>query len=260
MARLAEDVISIATHVGFERFHLVGVSMGGMISQHVALTIPDRLVSLTLMVTRVEGGFFKGLPTLTGIYQFLRLSTSRLPHDIIDATVDLLFPPSYLNVPCADGKTNKYHMSVGFAERARGIPMQPPHGREGQMAAIKGHGLTPEQMTALKSAKFPILAIAGDLDTLIKPVHSYNMPNHIGANLVIVEGGGHAVSQQSADQVNEVLKGHFEKAASGVPRAFPPDLMRIKSKDHPLVATKSELDADVDAMAEPAAIVASNQL
>jgi pimeloyl-ACP methyl ester carboxylesterase len=38
---MASDVVFLANEVGFQKFHLVGVSMGGMISQHVALAVPE---------------------------------------------------------------------------------------------------------------------------------------------------------------------------------------------------------------------------
>lgn len=50
-----------------------------------------------------------------------------------------------------------------FIERSKGLPVQPPHGRQGQMAAINGHGLNSAQIQVLKSAPFPILSIVGDL-------------------------------------------------------------------------------------------------
>ena len=42
------DVEALAVHVGFDRYHLVGHSMGGGKSQEIALRSPDRLLSLTL--------------------------------------------------------------------------------------------------------------------------------------------------------------------------------------------------------------------
>ena len=90
----------ILTNDGFHQFHLVGVSVGGMIAQHVALLVPEvgkrreerggggvgerpitffplsfffliffslqKTFSLTLMVTRVVGGTFNNSPTLKG--------------------------------------------------------------------------------------------------------------------------------------------------------------------------------------------------
>ena len=38
---MANDAVFLTNIVGFHRFHLVGVSMGGMIAQHVALLVPE---------------------------------------------------------------------------------------------------------------------------------------------------------------------------------------------------------------------------
>lgn len=48
IARMADDALAMATHAGFERFHLLGHSMGGAIAQEMALRAPQRLLSLTL--------------------------------------------------------------------------------------------------------------------------------------------------------------------------------------------------------------------
>lgn len=46
--RMADDVEALAAHVGFERYHLLGHSMGGAIVQEIALRSPDKLLSLIL--------------------------------------------------------------------------------------------------------------------------------------------------------------------------------------------------------------------
>jgi len=48
VAAWSSDVEALAAEVGFEKYHLVGHSMGGGIVQEVALTSPERLLSLTL--------------------------------------------------------------------------------------------------------------------------------------------------------------------------------------------------------------------
>ena len=49
---LAEDAVGVLDALGLERAHLVGMSMGGWISQLVALDHPDRVASITLVSTR----------------------------------------------------------------------------------------------------------------------------------------------------------------------------------------------------------------
>jgi 3-oxoadipate enol-lactonase len=55
MGEMAGDTLALADHLGWDSFHLVGISMGGMVAQHVALAAPERLASLTLMVTTPYG-------------------------------------------------------------------------------------------------------------------------------------------------------------------------------------------------------------
>ena len=53
--KMAEDVQSIMDHLGWESAHLVGHSMGGVITQQLALTIPERVRSLALLCTFARG-------------------------------------------------------------------------------------------------------------------------------------------------------------------------------------------------------------
>ena len=46
--RMTDDLEALIAHLGLERFHLVGHSMGGAIAQELALRSPNRLRSLTL--------------------------------------------------------------------------------------------------------------------------------------------------------------------------------------------------------------------
>jgi len=48
IVQMASDIMALADHAGFERYHLVGHSMGGAVAQEVALHSPGRLLSLTL--------------------------------------------------------------------------------------------------------------------------------------------------------------------------------------------------------------------
>jgi pimeloyl-ACP methyl ester carboxylesterase len=55
---MAADVLALADELGWERFDLLGHSMGGMVAQVLALQVPERLRSLVLMDTghgAVEG-------------------------------------------------------------------------------------------------------------------------------------------------------------------------------------------------------------
>jgi pimeloyl-ACP methyl ester carboxylesterase len=51
LSEMANDVVGLADHLGWDRFHVVGASMGGMIAQHLAIEHPDRLASMTSIMS-----------------------------------------------------------------------------------------------------------------------------------------------------------------------------------------------------------------
>ena len=52
---MARDILGLMDHLGIERAHLLGTSMGSMIAQHVALMDPGRITSLILAGTTSWG-------------------------------------------------------------------------------------------------------------------------------------------------------------------------------------------------------------
>ncbi len=48
MSDLVEDAIALMDHLGFQQFHLVGVSLGGLVAWWMMAACPERLLSVTL--------------------------------------------------------------------------------------------------------------------------------------------------------------------------------------------------------------------
>eukprot|EP01112_Ceratiomyxa_fruticulosa_P019443 TRINITY_DN635_c0_g1_i6.p1 TRINITY_DN635_c0_g1~~TRINITY_DN635_c0_g1_i6.p1 ORF type:complete len:302 (-),score=59.76 TRINITY_DN635_c0_g1_i6:224-1129(-) len=212
MTQMVNDVIDLANELHWEKFHLIGCSMGGMIVQHVALEHPERILSLTLICTRVEGGFFKSLPTFEGTIKFLRIAKATDPEVLLRTGAELQFPLEYLSQKNPEGITYREYFYNLMKKRMADVPMTTPKGKEGQLAVVKAHGLSQDQMKKLKDSKFPILALTGDSDILIRSSHSYSMPELIGAKLVVLKGHGHGLVAQSPEIINQHIKDFIEEA------------------------------------------------
>jgi pimeloyl-ACP methyl ester carboxylesterase len=70
LAEMADDAIGLLDHLGIERAHIVGASMGGMIGQHLAMRYPGRVLSLASIMS-TTGGRFVGQPRMAVIPLFL---------------------------------------------------------------------------------------------------------------------------------------------------------------------------------------------
>ena len=52
---MAKDALEVINHVEWQHFHVVGLSMGGMIAQKLTLMALDRVLSLSLLSTHAGG-------------------------------------------------------------------------------------------------------------------------------------------------------------------------------------------------------------
>ena len=88
------DAVRILDDLSWDRAHIVGVSMGGMIAQELALRSADRCRSLTLIATH-GGGSVGSLPTLRGMRLFLQ-GLFGGPKKRMHSLPRLLYPDEFL--------------------------------------------------------------------------------------------------------------------------------------------------------------------
>ena len=194
---MAADAIGVLDHLGIKRAHVVGASMGGMISQEIAINYPDRLLSLTSVMS----------------------STGRpdLPPPTPEAMAVLLAPPpatldDYVaafqktwrvlragEFPADDGKDVK----IAKLAFSRGLN---PMGVARQMLAIFASG---DRRPRLANVKVPTLVIHGDVDPLVRVEAGMDTANTIpGAKLVIVKRMGHALPEELWPEIVDAITTH----------------------------------------------------
>ncbi|MFT7580082.1 MAG: pimeloyl-ACP methyl ester carboxylesterase [Myxococcota bacterium] len=206
MTQLAGDAVALMDHLGWESAHVVGVSMGGMVAQHIALDHRERVRSLTLIVTHPGGSIRTRLPRPAGIMGFARTMTAKKP-ERIKALVRLLFPKAYR----AKVGEEKLREILG-----RDLAKPPSKaGRRGQLRAVIGH-TTVGRLGEL--ADVSTLVIRAGEDLLVNPrgsdiLHA-KIPN---SALLRIPDAGHGIIRMSADTINPAMLRHF--AAADMARA-----------------------------------------
>lgn len=194
---LAHDLVGLLDALEVERVHAVGISMGGMIAQHLARLAPERISTLTsLASTTSRRGV--GRPAEQAKWIF----TTPLPAD----------RSAYLGYVRAhhESITSESHRdverAVWIAEKVwkRGV------GAEGylrQLAAIRDDG---DRFERLNEIRVPTLVLHGDADPMIDISGGRDTAAAIpGSSFVVIPGMGHVVTWQSAERVARHLVSHF---------------------------------------------------
>lgn len=201
MAALAADALGVLDALGWARAHVVGVSMGGMVAQELALAAPERLRSLALLATH-PGGPGAILPTPAGLAALL--APAPAPWKL----ARLLYP-------------RPVRERLGAAEVARRTTEQlglrvPPATRRAQLRAIRAH----DTRARLGRITAPTLVVEPGADRLVRPTHSARLAAAIpGARRLVLPDAGHGLVHSHAGPLSEALLEHFAAAerAAGAP-------------------------------------------
>lgn len=200
MASLAADAVAVADAAGLQTFHLAGVSMGGMIAQHVALAYRDRVRSLALLATH-PGGWRYRVPPL-GAWRLWPAVRHRDPKVRLAALAQLLFPPAYL------ATVDDAALHRALAEEFGGGSLAT---LAGQVRAVAGHD-TRDRLSQL--AGLPVLVLQPGSDRLVRPQGSAALAASIpGARLVCLDAAGHGLVRQCAPELHTLLCDHWLGAA-----------------------------------------------
>ena len=198
---MALDVIGLMDALGITSAHLVGASMGGMIAQEMAISFPERVRSMTSI-----------------------MSTTGNPKDpppTREATAVLMAPP-----PASKEEYFARHALTWKILRAGSFPEDEaldraraertferglnPAGAGRQLRAILASG---SRKKRLASVKAPTLVIHGTVDPLIRPESGKDTAASIpGARLLMIEGMGHALPIPMWPQIIDAIDKHAHAA------------------------------------------------
>jgi len=191
IALMAQDTVELMTQVGIEKAHILGVSMGGMIAQELALHYPERVNKLILACTNCGGTqSIVAPPDVIGLFT----NRTGTPDEIKQRMFKVLFPDEYI--------ANHADQLEQLWLRAIRAPI-PTDALLRQLEAIQ----TFSTYDRLDQIQAPTLVMTGDQDILVPPKNAEIIAGRIpGARLEIFEGGGHGFTGQFPDKFCQVVE------------------------------------------------------
>ncbi len=197
---MAADAIGLLDHLGVDRAHIVGASMGGMIVQTMAIEHPDRVASM-VSVMSMPGDPSVGQPSPEAMAVLLR--TPPADRDAyIEGSADAAV---FASKKYVDLERMRQFAAAAF-DRAFY-----PEGSARQLAGIWASGDRSEQ---LREVRVPTLVIHGRDDTLITLSGAERTAELIpGADLLVLADMGHDLPEPLWPKIVSAISSHITTSA-----------------------------------------------
>ncbi|MEU8880839.1 alpha/beta fold hydrolase [Streptomyces hydrogenans] len=216
LSRLAEDAVAVLDAFGVGRAHVVGMSLGGLLTQLLVADHPDRLLSATVIGTaalstapyvRPDGGRVPAAE-LPGPAEHLLEFWSR-PEEDRDLEAELDHRVAHWRALAGDALP--FDADWFRAQERRIVAHTGHHRPPTAHARADASGLL--RTEGLAAARVPTLVISAPAEPVAPPPHAEHLAQVIpGARLAVVPGMGHALPPEvHGPLAGEILR-HTERA------------------------------------------------
>ena len=200
---MANDAVMLIDYLNIKKSHVIGMSMGGMISQILVANYPERFHSYTQIASMVSTPNPTNGPSLKVIRLLQeRAFKNATKEERIDRAVRLV---STIGMKGYNYNTEEFKDEVGQSiDRSKDDT-----GFIRQMAAILG---TRDRIKKVNNIKIPTLIIHGDIDPLVKPKNAFHSHKLIpNSKLLMIENMGHLIEEPVFNKFKDELIQHLDK-------------------------------------------------
>lgn len=195
--QFAEDSLCLLDCLRVEEVFVVGLSMGGMIAQEMALLAPHRVKALALGCTHFGGEL--RIPPDPHAIQTLMNNDGLTYEQIIDKNLPLFFSAEFMK--------SRPEVIDAYRQVQLSAPEQPIQAFQAQLKAIQSHDCS-ERISGVQA---PALLMTGSQDILVPRENTYLMAEKLPhAEVVVIPGAGHALHVECRDELNEIIHHFFQ--------------------------------------------------
>ena len=193
---MAEDVIGLMDYLNIDKAHVLGLSLGGMVAQEIAISYPERVSKLVLGSTFAGGEINDVHPEMVKAFAAPEGTAN------IDFRSIPIEKVMYKMTSLAFNR--RLYRMILLPLSKRSIKSINPEGHFKQMAAVSDY----TTLDRLHLIKAPTLVTTGTGDRIISPGASEVIASHIpNAKLVLVKGGSHAFFMEMRGRFNKEVLG-----------------------------------------------------
>jgi 3-oxoadipate enol-lactonase len=199
IADMARDALALADELELDSFHLLGVSMGGMIAQEMAALAPERVRTLTLAVTYAAGSTY-----------------SRRVSEVWGARVRQISREQHIDELMLMNHSEGFYDHPEMVEFIRTAMLnnpnpQPPEAFGRQLGACGRH----DMRDRLAGLTMPAHVISGEYDILIPAWKQREIAELIpDSKLTVLPGAPHGLSIERAEEFNAAVLEFIREAAA----------------------------------------------
>jgi proline iminopeptidase len=200
---MAGDAVGLMDKLGIERAHIVGASMGGMIAQVLAAKFPQRVLSLTSIMS--SSGYRKASKPSKPARKVLlsRPADPKDPESVIEYMVHMF---GVIGSPGYPSTREELRSRIGHSVRRA----YEPAGTARQLLAIIASG---DRRKLLRTISAPTLVIHGAADPLVPLAAGRDTAQQIpGASLLVIDGMGHDLPDPLLPRLVDAIDDHCRRS------------------------------------------------